>query len=140
VRIRTVGLSWTSWSGGYTDQVLYSNGWASLTIDFASPVTGFGFFTEPRVFAVYTINMLLSDGSSVSGDYDGASGAGFLGFLGEGVTSATISSADDFAIGDFYTTVAAGAVPEPAAWAMMIAGFGLVGASLRRRKPLIGAV
>lgn len=29
---------------------------------------------------------------------------------------------------------ATGAVPEPATWAMMIAGFGLVGASLRRRK------
>ena len=27
----------------------------------------------------------------------------------------------------------AGAVPEPAAWAMMIAGFGLVGAAMRRR-------
>ncbi|MBC7495944.1 MAG: PEP-CTERM sorting domain-containing protein [Sphingomonadaceae bacterium] len=27
-----------------------------------------------------------------------------------------------------------GAVPEPAAWALMIAGFGLVGASLRRRR------
>ena len=27
-----------------------------------------------------------------------------------------------------------GAVPEPAAWAMMIAGFGMVGGALRRRK------
>ena len=28
------------------------------------------------------------------------------------------------------------AVPEPASWAMMIAGFGLVGSAMRRRKPL----
>jgi len=30
----------------------------------------------------------------------------------------------------------AGAVPEPATWAMMIAGFGLAGAALRRRRAL----
>jgi PEP-CTERM motif len=30
-------------------------------------------------------------------------------------------------------TLSAGAVPEPATWAMMIAGFGLVGAGMRRR-------
>lgn len=29
------------------------------------------------------------------------------------------------------------AVPEPATWAMMIAGFGMVGASMRRRKPKV---
>lgn len=32
-----------------------------------------------------------------------------------------------------------GAVPEPAAWALMIAGFGLVGASLRRRAAMPAA-
>jgi hypothetical protein len=30
--------------------------------------------------------------------------------------------------------IAPGAVPEPASWAMMLAGFGLIGAGLRRRK------
>lgn len=33
-----------------------------------------------------------------------------------------------------FTTLATGA-PEPATWALMIAGFGMVGASLRRLKP-----
>ncbi|WP_337185219.1 PEPxxWA-CTERM sorting domain-containing protein [Phenylobacterium sp.] len=32
-----------------------------------------------------------------------------------------------------------GAIPEPGAWAMMILGFGAVGALLRRRRPRIGA-
>ena len=32
-----------------------------------------------------------------------------------------------------------GAVPEPASWAMMIAGFGLVGASMRRRRPAVAS-
>ncbi len=35
--------------------------------------------------------------------------------------------------GNTVTFDAAGAVPEPATWAMMIGGFGLIGASLRRR-------
>lgn len=33
--------------------------------------------------------------------------------------------------------IGAGAVPEPATWAMMILGFGLVGTSLRRRAPTL---
>jgi len=49
----------------------------------------------------------------------------------------------DFALNNATTDVlgtftlisdSAGAVPEPATWAMMIAGFGLVGASMRRRQ------
>ena len=32
-----------------------------------------------------------------------------------------------------------GAVPEPASWALMIGGFGLVGASLRRRREAVSA-
>ena len=30
-------------------------------------------------------------------------------------------------------------VPEPATWAMLIAGFGLVGAAARRRRPIVAA-
>jgi hypothetical protein len=33
----------------------------------------------------------------------------------------------------------AGAIPEPATWMMMIAGFGLVGAAVRRRQPRVAA-
>jgi hypothetical protein len=37
----------------------------------------------------------------------------------------------------FDTVIAAGSVPEPSAWAMLIAGFGLVGGVLRRRAPAV---
>ena len=38
-----------------------------------------------------------------------------------------------------FTPNGGGGVPEPATWALMIAGFGLVGASIRRRR-LVGAI
>ena len=42
--------------------------------------------------------------------------------------------------GDVILTSTAGAVPEPASWAMMITGFGLVGAAARRRGAAARAV
>ena len=41
---------------------------------------------------------------------------------------------DGFKLSQIMVTRATPAVPEPATWAMMIAGFGAVGASLRRRR------
>ena len=37
--------------------------------------------------------------------------------------------------GWFAGTITGGVIPEPATWAMLIAGFGLVGAAARRRVP-----
>lgn len=37
------------------------------------------------------------------------------------------------------TTAGSGAVPEPASWALMVSGFGLMGAALRRRKTVVTA-
>jgi PEP-CTERM motif len=36
---------------------------------------------------------------------------------------------------EFDNIAALGAVPEPGTWAMMIAGFGIIGATMRRRRP-----
>lgn len=55
-------------------------------------------------------------------------------------TDANDLGADDgLAIDDFSLTpvFATGAVPEPATWAMMIAGFGAVGAAMRRRRNIV---
>jgi len=48
----------------------------------------------------------------------------------KGVTSST----NDKATFSGTATFNAGAVPEPASWALMIGGFGLVGAAMRRRR------
>lgn len=47
-----------------------------------------------------------------------------------------IDHADDTCFNRFYGGGGGGAVPEPATWAMMIAGFGLAGATFRRRRAL----
>ena len=46
---------------------------------------------------------------------------------------ATICSFSSSLTGNF----SASAVPEPASWAMMVGGFGLLGATMRRRKPSV---
>lgn len=43
---------------------------------------------------------------------------------------------DDFTFG---STTVGGMVPEPASWAMLIAGFGLIGATMRRRRSIAAA-
>lgn len=63
---------------------------------------------------------------------------GNLLFVGAGLGN--VGNNDYFKLSKLtVNTVAPPAVPEPATWAMMIAGFGLVGASLRRRagKPVL---
>jgi hypothetical protein len=61
-----------------------------------------------------------------------AGGFGFSGGVLERGTSAAYRLEGTLAGAGGGT--AAGAVPEPASWAMLIAGFGLIGASLRRRR------
>jgi hypothetical protein len=68
---------------------------------------------------------------------DGDFGARFLGG-GQADLSAVVNFGDtNLSYLDYQGTYSAVAtVPEPAAWALMIAGFGLAGAGLRRRKSI----
>jgi hypothetical protein len=77
--------------------------------------------------------------------YDGNS---YLCFLGTGQGTCVSEPTPSIGFGVFSTgpvsaydprsgvqvIATAGAVPEPASWAMLIAGFGLTGAAMRRRK------
>lgn len=53
------------------------------------------------------------------------------------VNNNTIAGGNDFALDDISLTAVA--VPEPATWGLMVAGFGLVGAGMRRRSRAIAA-
>ncbi len=61
-------------------------------------------------------------------------GHGIIRFSGT-FTSLTLRSST----GEFWSGMTFGesAVPEPATWAMLIAGFGMVGAAARRRRPVL---
>lgn len=50
------------------------------------------------------------------------------------------SGSPDGDFDDYIIRITAGAVPEPATWAMMILGLGLVGASMRRRHTTVSFV
>jgi hypothetical protein len=73
--------------------------------------------------------------------------AGFAQFGGDAVFSGTVNSpiftpgtynfTGIFSSGTLTISEVAGPVPEPAAWAMMIAGFAFAGAAMRRRKAIV---
>jgi hypothetical protein len=68
---------------------------------------------------------------------------GGVGYNDPGGPNTAISAyVRDNAIGSQFTNFvfrvdSVAAVPEPASWALMIAGFGLVGSAMRRRKPSV---
>jgi hypothetical protein len=125
----SIGDGWATWSGGYTGQILADYSSTSVTYALGAAVKGFGLFVEPDPYSVYDITLTTSDGQSLTQAVNGYAGAAFFGWTGSGVTSFTLSSATDFGAGDVFS--AAGGVPEPATWAMMLMGFGAMGAGLR---------
>lgn len=110
-----------------------------LTITFNAPVSAVGFdFAELRgMVAPLTISV---NGQTFSPSTL-ANSSNFFGYTSASTfTSMTLSmpgtaSAQSiFPILDTFTFGATAAVPETATWAMMIAGFGMVGFSLRSRR------
>ncbi len=99
---------------------------------------------------ILTANFITSAGSSTGIAYDGAnfvvsnvfgsSLSYFNGTTGAFINTVNLtSSAGGFLIEDLSVDYAArpdtgGAVPEPATWAMMLAGFGMIGGAMRHRR------
>lgn len=106
----------------FTDGFLYNPSLGNLLLDVLIPVGttvgGPGFF-----LASFDAANSFNDGVySVNSVFDGAATSGIAN------TAGTITQ--------FTGTAVAGAVPEPATWAMLIAGFGGVGFAMRRRREL----
>jgi hypothetical protein len=142
----TVGAGWATWGSppnteSATPRVLWTQGATSLTFSFSEALTGFGFEAQPNPFEVLDITAEFFSGATSLGTItravDGSGGALLFAAaadFGDTFTSVVVTSAADFAVAQLRYTIPSGVIPEPATWAMMIAGFGLVGAAARRRR------
>lgn len=113
----------------------------SFTLDFTNTsftkdggVYGAGFDIRFNANGFYDARVNFADGSSTL--YDLTAGLGFWGITSDlGIASIAIgpggnpSQAGSFGIDN----LSIGAVPEPATWALLVAGFGMIGVGLRRR-------
>ena len=123
---------------------------ATLTVTFASPVDNLSFLANGDNNASSSVFV---SGMSTSGAFS-FTGGSFDGVLSTfatidlsafgGITSIAVTNNDPAGLGyDFFSFDAlseggsGSTVPEPAAWALMLAGFGLVGSAMRRRGPAL---
>jgi len=121
------------------------SGYQKMLISLAGGATAFGFDvgqpagwgTGPLEFtiSVRPVNGVLTQVANQTG----AQGPNFFGYTGDAFDQVQVTGKfgyyvyfDNVAFGDAASTTPA--VPEPATWAMLIAGFGLVGSAARRRR------
>ena len=122
-------------TGSYFDN--NAGGFNVIDFSFSSPTSAFAFNWGA---ADETWTMEVFSGASTLASYAinptyGSNNKEYFGFSGANITSVRLTAATsgDWVFIDNLTSVG-GAVPEPASWAMLIAGFGVVGASMRRRR------
>lgn len=137
-----------------SDWYNYSN-WKDLTFLLPVGVTSVGFSLEQ----VQTADTILINGNVVVGNLIELVGPGTATYTEPGcctfnarngylrfdsdaaITSLQILSTagDGYMIDHFAFNAQQGGVPEPTTWALMISGFSLVGAAMRRRRAIISA-
>lgn len=135
---------------GLSRSLLTDNNIIGTTISVSGGYNLFGlnagnFFTEGNANFQVTTNLGSYQFTPIlsSAAYGGAlTFVGFQADAGEFITSVRVSSSfapgfTDVQIGN--AAAVAGAVPEPATWAMLIAGFGMVGFMARRRTTVVSA-
>jgi hypothetical protein len=136
-------------NGGFLDSIaIGSDPRRTLTVTFDALQSGLGFDTNSAM-GNFRVD-LFGDGNAALGsfNYSTAFPLTFFGFASSAINirSARIAGDDqtfNFALDNFtFNTNLSpmGGVPEPASWAMMIAGFGLTGSAMRKRKAFVKPV
>ena len=118
----------------------FGPGEAASTWSFASPTNTFGFYATGTQ-AVYAPNFTVSfdgdDAQTFTIDSNDEGGTLYFGFTSPSAFSTvTITSLaqDAWGLDRVSYNLNVAAVPEPAAWAMLLFGFGAVGSAVRIRK------
>lgn len=137
---RKVGVDWGTWGSppdteDNAPSIFYSLSATSVQFTFSKRLSIWGFEAEPEPFSIRSYTVEYFDGATSLGtitrSIDGNAGARLLAAThAGGFTRAIVTTDTDFAMAQLrYQLV----VPEPATWAMLIAGFGMVGFAARRR-------
>ena len=157
----TTGTVWDTTQNGYylavlqqpLGTILNGNDPSSISIpsvlgsnDFAVSGDGWPVAGTSNSDLFYKLTLGFADGTTVSGVYDTVSNNFFGSTSGNITLTGFLWERQNFNIVSQYSSVKGGstadynggfsytAVPEPATWAMMVGGFGLVGGAMRRRK------
>ena len=132
---------------GYVDGSIFAPGSVSTNVENTTDVGGFilpGFSDDPNVtnlvFTYTGPDFRTVDGPFAPFDFNGLGAVSvFDASRFDGFTTFTIKNNPDASentlliqVGQAEVPVAS-AIPEPATWAMMLGGFGLLGAAMRRR-------
>lgn len=147
------GLSGTDQYGLGLSHFL-SLGTGQFTVAFDRAVSAIGFYAID-IESAASVDFTYADGSngqhSLADLASSATKSGSVFFFGmidtahpitgfsiTNTTSSDIFAFDNFTIGDAPQVITPPAVPEPASWAMMLAGFGLAGSMMRRSRASVG--
>ncbi len=116
----------------------YLGGFGDLRIDAATVAVGlhFGSYNGDQT-VTYTVGGIT--GTFVAPAPDSTTFIGFVDVTPVSVTFSNVRELDtiSFTTGDQLPAVVA--VPEPASWALLVGGFGVVGGIARRRRPAVAA-
>ncbi len=146
MEVLTIGAGWATWSHGYSGDVyavdlavLNADGKYEVTLNLPALTTAFLFYAEPAIDGGFDISARLDDGTSLTQEIQGDSGAKGFGFWaqpGAFLSSITVLSEFqnvDFAIGEF-AIARLWSVPDEGAMGTVLLGFGVMAVGLARRR------